>query len=158
MRTFLPRRSTSDGRRPGFTFVELMVALTVAAVIMGIAIPRMSPMRDSAGVRSSKQVLMGYLSTARQAAIRRGQPATFHVSGNRVWVSVNGGADRLTPEVNLYDQNGVTLTTALTTVTFNPRGLANPRLGTSQVLRLNRGISTDSVCVTILGMLGQCGL
>jgi Tfp pilus assembly protein FimT len=135
-----------------------MVALTVAAVIMGIAIPKMAPLRDSAGVRSSKQVLMSYLSTARQAAIRRGQPATFHVNGNRVWVSVNGGADRITPEVNLREQNGVTLTTALATVTFNPRGLANPRLGSSQVLRLNRGISTDSLCVTILGMLGQCGL
>lgn len=158
MRTFPPRSRTSGRWRPGFTFVELMIALTVSAVVMAIAIPRMTPIRDRAGVRSSKQVLMTYLVTARQAAIRRGEPATFHVDGNRVRVTVNGGADVVSPEVDLHDQNGVTLSTALTSVTFNARGLANPRLGSSTALRVTRGKNTDSLCVSILGMLGTCGI
>lgn len=158
--------STSPGRksrggRPGFSFIELMIAMTVAAAIMAIAFPRLTPVRDSAGVRTSKQVIMSYLATARQSAIRRGSSATFHVNGNAVWVTApdsTGATQTVEPRVDLLQRNGVTLATTLTSVTFNGRGMAAPRLGGADSLTLSRGASTDKVCVTMLGMVGKCGL
>ena len=59
MRMHLSRSSTPARRRRGFTFLELLIAMTVAAVLMGITIPRMVPVRERASVRSAKQAVMG---------------------------------------------------------------------------------------------------
>jgi prepilin-type N-terminal cleavage/methylation domain-containing protein len=158
MRMHLSRSSTPARRRRGFTFIELLIAMTVAAVLMGITIPRMVPVRERASVRSAKQAVMGHLATARQAAIRRSAPATFHIDGDSVWVTVSGTTTRIVPAVDVNEQNGVDLESPMDSVTFNPRGFANPRLDEPKILVLTRGHRKDSVCVTVLGMLGQCGL
>lgn len=151
----MPRR-----RSTGFTFIELIVAMTVAAVIMGIALPRMAPARDSAGVRSAKQLVTAYVGSARQAAVRRGGSSAFNVSGNEVWVTSTkeGVLTIVEPRINLDDQYDVAISGTLSTVAYNARGLANPRLSGAQTLRLTRGDRTDSLCITLLGMVGKCGL
>lgn len=151
---------TPPGSRRGFTLVELLIALTVTAAIMAIALPKLGPMRDSSGVRTSKQALSAYLTTARQAAIRRGSSATFNMDGSTIWVGAPGVAQDLEPRVDLAERNGVTveLSAPLTSVSFNARGMADPRLTGPVVVRISRGSSTDSLCITLLGMIGKCGL
>lgn len=156
MSTHSPRYPTRHGSRRGFTLVELLTVITIAGLLMAMAYPKFGPMRDMGGVRSSKQAITSYLATARQAAIRRGQPATFHVSGNTVWVSMNGGTEIIEPQKDLMGTSSVTVTTALTTVTYNPRGLA--RLGPDRRITLARGVASDTVCVSLLGAIGKCGL
>lgn len=144
----------------GFTFIEMLIAMTVAAVIMGIALPRMAPAREGAAVRSAKQIVAAYMSSARQAAVRRGGTAAFNASGNEIWVTStsNGTVTTVEPRLDLKEQHGVTLNSDVTTVQFNARGFANPRLATAKKLRLMRGERVDSICVTLLGMVGTCGL
>lgn len=152
-----PPTPSRPSSRPGFSLIELLFALVIAGIVMAVAYPKLGPMRDRAGLRSSRQVVTGYLATARQAAIRRGTTATFHAVGNAVWVSTNGGVDTVEAPRDLYDQHGVTMTSALTSVTYNARGLARVT-ATPRSIKLVRGGATDSVCVNILGALGRCGL
>ena len=154
-------RTPSTRRRPlGFTFIELMVAMTVGAILMAIAIPRMAPARDNAAVTSAKQVVASYLSLARQTALRRGGTAVFENTAGVISVTatVDGAADVIGPPVDIADQHGVKLTTTVTSVTFKARGFATPRLDATKKIYFERGEKTDSLCVTILGMIATCGL
>lgn len=152
----LPPKSRPSSRA-GFSLVELLFAITIAGILMALAYPKMGPMRDRAGLRSARQVVAGHIATARQAAIRRGTSATFHVDGNALWVSSNGGVDTVAARHDLLEQHGVTMVTPLTAVTYNARGLARVT-ATPRYIKLERGNATDSVCVNILGALGRCGL
>lgn len=160
MRTSSPTISTHVSRRRGFSLVELLVALTVAAIVLGFALPRFAPMRQASNVRAANQVVNAYLNTARQTAVRRGQDVTFERTGNtvRVWTLVNGAPRVVEPDVDLAESYGVTVEGSLGTVRYNSRGFAWPRLGAEQRLRVYRGKNKDSVCVSTLGMLGRCGL
>jgi prepilin-type N-terminal cleavage/methylation domain-containing protein len=149
---------TSLRARRGFSFLELMIVIIVAGLMMAIALPKMAPVRDGAGVRSARQVVQAYLATARQTAMRRGGTAQLVVSGNTVSVtSVVGGVTTVVaPPVNVSDQYSTTLTSSAASIQYNSRGLA--RLVSPGKIKLVRNGSADSVCVTILGMVGRCGL
>lgn len=152
-----PSRPTG-ARRGGFTLIELLLVISIAGVLMATALPRMVPMRDGAGVRSARQVVQSYIATARQRAIRRGSPIEFHVAGNTIWVTSEGGATTIERKVDLLDAYSVTLTTPVSTVTYNGRGIASPRLDDSKKILLTRGASRDSLCLAVLGAIGKCGL
>lgn len=156
----LPSPRLGGRRRGGFTFLELMIAMTVAAVVMAIAIPRSAPARDGAGVRSAKQAAMAYLSMARQTAMRRGGTAEFrNVNGVlSVASTVDGVTSVVAPPVDVASQHGVTLTSGITTITYKTRGFAAPRLTDTQKIYFSRGGRSDSLCVTILGLVAKCGL
>lgn len=143
----------------GFTMLEMLVVITVAGLLMGIMLPKMGPVRDGAGVSSAKQVVMSYLATARQTAIRRGGTASLKVAGNTLLVTstLGGVTDTIAPPVDVSGANDVTLTSSVTEIQYNSRGLARLPGGSAKV-RLTRNTRVDSLCVTLLGMVGKCGL
>ena len=151
-----PKPAVGDRRRGGFTFVELLIAISVAGILMAIVFPKLAPMRERGAVRSSKQLLESYLATARQTAIRRSAHATFHIEGNVAWVSVDNGTKLVEPKADLSSQHGLVVSSPITSVTFNPRGLS--RLNGEQRIHLTRGALSDSVCISLLGTVGRCGL
>jgi type IV fimbrial biogenesis protein FimT len=72
------RRARPSGRAPcmraiGFTTVELMVALTVAAIMFGIAMPQFQNMISDQRVQSASSSLYASLIFARSEAIKRSQ-------------------------------------------------------------------------------------
>lgn len=147
-------------RRPaGFTMLEMLIVITVAGLLMGIMLPKMGPVRDGSGVSSAKQVVMSYLATARQTAIRRGGTAALKINGNTVVVTstLAGVTDTIARAVNLSAANDVTLTSDVTQVQYNARGLARLPTGSAK-MRFTRNTRVDSICVTLLGLVGKCGL
>lgn len=144
----------------GFSFIELLIAMTVAAAVMAIAIPRSAPGRDRAGVKAAKQAVISYLSMARQTAIRRGGSAVFTNASNviKVTSTVDNVTSVVGAPVDVSSQHGVVLGNAVPTITFKARGFATPRLDATKKLYLTRGSAKDSICVTILGMTAKCGL
>lgn len=76
-------------RRGGFTLVELMVTLTVAAILLSIAIPTMQDLVASQRVRASASELMSALSYARVDAISNGRRVAVAPldQSNDVWGS-----------------------------------------------------------------------
>ncbi|HUY04347.1 MAG TPA: GspH/FimT family pseudopilin [Rhodocyclaceae bacterium] len=73
----------------GFTLVELMVTLTVAAILMDIAIPSMQDLVASQRVRAAASELMSALSLARADAISNGRRVAVAPldQSNDVWSS-----------------------------------------------------------------------
>ncbi len=68
-----PRIHEVATRRRGFTLVELMVTLTVAAILLTIAIPPMQDLVATQRVRAAASELMSALSYARVDAISNGR-------------------------------------------------------------------------------------
>ena len=61
-------------RQDGFTLIELMVALSVMAIIMAIAIPSIATYTAQQEIRGSAQQVVDVLRDARDAAMNEGQP------------------------------------------------------------------------------------
>lgn len=64
-------------QQSGFTLVELMVALVVAAVLMAIAIPSYQRITTSTQLSTAANSLVNALNAARMVAIKRNQDAQF---------------------------------------------------------------------------------
>jgi type II secretion system protein H len=67
-------RLASRRHEAGFTLIELMVSLSVMAVIMAIAIPTMTTHMALQEIRGSAQQVVDVLRDARDSAVNEGQP------------------------------------------------------------------------------------
>ena len=74
----------------GFTLIELMMTLTVAAIMMAIAIPSMRTFLQNQRIASTASTLMFALSYARSEAVKENNPTTLGVGGIEVCPSLNG--------------------------------------------------------------------
>ncbi len=136
--------------------MELMVGLAVTAVLTLIATPKIQLIIDRAQVKSARAAAFNRLSAARLAAQHGGRVVVFKVSpSGQIWteaqprlVAVFGSiCDTLGPVIDLAGQYGLSVSTTVDSIVFDPRGLGT---GTGTI-RLIRGASTDSVSVTGLG-------
>jgi len=66
----------------GFTLIELMVTLTVMAIILAIAAPSFSALLASNRLTTQTNELVGALNLARSEAVRRSQPVTLRSDDN----------------------------------------------------------------------------
>ena len=89
-------RSTTPSGRQGFTTIELMVTVSILALLMALAAPSFNPMIESWRVRQATEQLQSTLSYARSEAIKRGGQVAIHklpnntngctsATGNRDW-------------------------------------------------------------------------
>ena len=62
-------------REVGFTLLEMLVAITIAAVVMGVSAPAMQRLYQSSQYHSAVSDTVTMLSSARYQAIRRGGQA-----------------------------------------------------------------------------------
>lgn len=62
-----------NGRRNGFTLIELMVTVSVAAVLLAIGIPSLSRLIASNRIATQTNEFVGALNLARSEAVRRSQ-------------------------------------------------------------------------------------
>lgn len=73
----------------GFTLVELLVALLVLGILLGIGMPAFGKMIDQQRMDAGLVALTGSLNMARQEAVRRNRPVTLAAIGgdwNNGWV------------------------------------------------------------------------
>ena len=69
-------------RTQGFTLIELMVTIAIAAILMGIAIPAFRDMLNSSKLTTQTNQLITALHLARSEAIKRGVRVTVCKSTN----------------------------------------------------------------------------
>lgn len=72
-------------RQQGFTLVELVVALSVLAILMAVAVPNFREMLLNFQVRAAAEGLNTGLQLARAEAIRRNANVVFTLSSNATW-------------------------------------------------------------------------
>ena len=146
------------GRRPplsrraaaGFTMVELMVVVTIAAILAAIAGPNFRTFIGTMNSKSAAFDLIGDLTAARSEAIKRNQPTTVVplVGGN--WAS---GWQVIASGVTVRSRPALTSALSVATapaagVTFQPNG----RLGAETA----DGNVTWAISSSISGVTPRC--
>jgi type IV fimbrial biogenesis protein FimT len=77
--------------RQGFTLVELLVALSIAAILLTLAIPSMEDAALNAKLRSQANAFLGSLHLARSEAIKRNRRVVVCKSANGTSCVADGG-------------------------------------------------------------------
>ena len=144
--------------RPGFTLLDLVLALSIMGLVGAIALPRLKAPASGLQVRSARQATSEMIVVARSVAIQTGSESRFIRSGNtvRVVVDSNGTWVSLAAK-NLNTDYGVTYGVSAggrDTLRFDPRGMAIGLTG-AQWIRFSRDAVIDSVCVNRMGKVAQ---
>lgn len=148
----------------GFTLLELMVVIAIAAILLAIALPSFTTTLRSNRVATSTNELLATLSLARSEAVRSTRGAGVCTSsdgascggdwnsGWLVWGDSNGnGALDVGETVVRYSQAKASLamTGAATTLVFDSRGRLS---GGPQTIGMHPSdAATPASCITISG-------
>lgn len=124
----------------GFTIIELMVTITLLAILLGLAVPSFALWINNSRVRTTAQVLQDGLRLAQAEAVRRNRTVSFFLTTAAnpdadSTANANGGnwGVRVLPLTGTTREfvrggalagvnNGVTITSASTLVCFNAAG------------------------------------
>jgi prepilin-type N-terminal cleavage/methylation domain-containing protein len=143
--------------RRGFTLIETLMVLGVAAVLLAISWPKVKTLMVKANVRSARSAVIGYYQQGRMRALQSGRPTTIWFSSNRMWVTAsprrNAGTGTYDTLGYVYDFNqryGVAVAASPdTTVSVNARGLGIS--ANSLTLALTRAGIRDSIVINQIG-------
>ncbi len=83
---------------PGFTLVELVVALAVAAALFAVVPPALSRLHEAMQYRATVRALLADMQRARLEAGRSGRPVTFSVDFRTRRFGVGDALDERLPD------------------------------------------------------------
>jgi prepilin-type N-terminal cleavage/methylation domain-containing protein len=137
-----------DMRRVGFTLLELIVVLLVMGLLLGLALPRFSALRDRSAVRSAMSELGASFSTARSAAVSRRASVAIVLDTATGAVEVRSAGQTLLrrPLRSIY---GTLLASNRDSAVYDPRGLGYGVTNLTVVVR--RGAMVDTLTMSRLG-------
>jgi type IV fimbrial biogenesis protein FimT len=140
--------SMRSSRRPAFTLLELVVALTIAGILLALGLPRFASARDARSVRGAMDVLSTGFSLARQTALARRTPVAvvFDTAAGVVRVRSAAGGIRRS---DLLATFGVTVATNRDSAVYDPRGFGYGLSNLSVIVR--RGKFVDTLTMSRLG-------
>ena len=88
-------------RRPkGFTLIELMITIAIAAILMTLAVPSFSLMINNSKITSKTNEFIGSLNLARSEALKRSNNVSMCKSNTTYSACVSDGT------IDSYSQNG----------------------------------------------------
>lgn len=138
-------------QRSGFTLLEVMMVMVMAALIIAMAVPKFGQLRESGRMKAARTQMISTLSTARAAAIQNGRPARWIRIGDQVIVQTTNNAGNFTTFMKPVDFNTtykVSLNSTSSLVNYDARGFAT---GANNFRVYIRGATVDSICITNAG-------
>lgn len=146
----------------GFSTIEIIIVVVLIGIIATIGIPRIKNSVELSDRRAMRAALVGYVATARSAAVARGCRGSVHfVSGanSRVWVtacSTRPGAplterDTLAGPELTEIRWGHRFQAARDSIDFDFRGLRQTLTRTVILIRTKGDVTRDSVVVNPVG-------
>ena len=143
--------------RQAYTLTEMLIVVVMVGALTLFAIPKFAVLVDRNKLSAAREEITAAIATARSSAIQKGRTATLRISNNQMWVTVgnaNGiGTMTVVPTKSLSSMYNVSLTASDTTIVYDIRGFANPRLATTGKFVLVKGSRRDSVCITTTGQI-----
>jgi prepilin-type N-terminal cleavage/methylation domain-containing protein len=134
----------------GFTLTELAVALTMAALLLAIGLPRLSGVLDWVAADRAAREVTTALAVARAAAVMRGTRTRVTIAADTLRIERWEGADwRPYQRWPGPITEGVTLEVSNPEVVFGPTGMGWGASNTRVVLR--RGSHTETITTSRLG-------
>jgi prepilin-type N-terminal cleavage/methylation domain-containing protein len=134
--------------RRGFTLLELALVLSIAGLMLGIALPRLGALHDSLTVERAAQEIIAAHQRARIIAITQSQPALLTVAPDRFTIRLRGATTAFWEGIG-PTALGVSLEGPPRIMTFSPVGMT---MGLSNAsFRLRRGDAARIVVVSRLG-------
>jgi prepilin-type N-terminal cleavage/methylation domain-containing protein len=145
-------------RTNGFTIIETMMVVTILGAVTLIGYPRMRDGMTRTSVRGARTTLINLLSKARTAATQTNRITLLKIEGNNAFVlarprlvaAAGSDADTLGAVELLGDIYGVTVTAAIDSVRFDPRGLGTG-FGTGTDFLVSKNGKTETIRVDGLG-------
>jgi type IV fimbrial biogenesis protein FimT len=133
----------------GYTLLELLVTLAIAAVLMTFVVPGFRGMIENNSVATTSNEILGALHYARSEAVRIETDVTFTPEVDGWLVTTQGGEDIVDQTV---DNEGVTIAENIATneVTYNPRGRADITQGDGLDISFD-GTLRSRICLSLTG-------
>jgi type IV fimbrial biogenesis protein FimT len=134
--------------KSGITLLEVALTLAVAGLLLGIALPSFSALKQGARVESAAQNIAAAHRRARTAAIVYGQPAILSVAARTLRITLVGAGQ---PHWSAPgpSEDGVTLASPARDLTFSPLGITTGLSNAS--FHLTAGSAARTVVVSRLG-------
>ncbi|MET0756350.1 MAG: GspH/FimT family pseudopilin [Pseudoxanthomonas sp.] len=147
----------------GFTLVELLVTVSIAAILLALALPSFQGSMRSNRVATATNELLASLALARSEAVRNTRGAGICASANGascggtwnggwiVWSDPNGnGAVDAGENIIRYSQGkaSTTITGSAASIAFTPRGRAASGVPTTLSV-VPADVTTPVRCVTV---------
>ena len=104
----------------GFTLMELMIAVTIAAILFALALPSFNNAIANSKLTSNANAMIGSINYARNEAIARNQTVSIGPEGTGWVVRVGLGAEELRRFEPPIDN--ISITTDLPGLTYEPTG------------------------------------
>lgn len=139
--------------------IEMLLVVVVVALVMAIAMPKFTVVREQSAARSARLMLASAFSAARSAAVQKGQPSRLTITGDSVSVTVLSGLNK--QEVSVLGPMRFDASTGakmksidgVTEVTYDPRGMITPALAGVIRFELASGTASDTLCISASGLI-----
>lgn len=144
-------RATTEG----FTILELMIVITLIALVMAVSFPKMGDTLRRQGVRSAHDAIVAMHATARAAAVQRGRETELHFANNRVFIlsrnPVSNVLDTVGTVQDLMAAYRTSIEASDSVFTFDARGVGQETAPTR--IRITRNGITDGVWISRWGFI-----
>lgn len=134
--------------KSGFTLVETALTLAVATLLLAIALPRFTALKQGVSVERAAQSIAAAHRRARAVAILHGRPAVLSVAAQTLRITLAGAGQPHWSHPGPA-QDGVTLAEPSRDLTFSPLGITTGLSNAS--FHLSLGSASRTVVVSRLG-------
>jgi type IV fimbrial biogenesis protein FimT len=159
-------------RMPGFTLVEMLIAMALVAILLTIGIPSFRFVTNSNRIAGEINGLLGDMQFARSEAIKEGQPVTICVSTDQATCATGANANAWQSGWIVSDVNGNVLrvqtpfsgtdtflaSNTVKSVTFNREGYATG-IANGTLITLHDSTNninwTRCLSITLVGLMAS---